>query len=156
MQRNTTSCLNPAVKSAGDMLHQMGVPDKPVDYITGKVLCKKLLSGASRYSYCPYCYQRVKRAGLDYRQELKPLISVTYKNLYKVDGSGLAKIIFENELVCSVCRDNSNRPKRITLEDFSKIYAAPYKPYSSLFVDVNDPAALKQAGFEEFAESMVI
>lgn len=154
MQQSITSFRDSEVRSAGDIMRQAGIPTKPVDYITGKVLSRKPLSGNSRYSYCPYCYHRVKMAGQDFKSVLKPLQSVTYKNLYKVDANGGAKILIETELECTACRDRDGHPKRITLDDFSKAYSEPYRVESGNFVNTNDIEELKKAGFAEYAENL--
>lgn len=141
------------VHSAGDLMRQMGMPEKPVDFVAGKVISRTFLSGNTKYSYCPFCYQRVKRAGLDYKSELRPLQVVTCRNLYRVGQDGTCRIIpFEKELQCMVCKTPNGKPRTITLEDFESVYAAPYQEEKSLFVNFNDRDALRHAGFAELAE----
>lgn len=153
MQQSITSFRDPEVRSAGDIMRQMGAPKQPVDYITGKVIARKPFSGSSRYSYCPYCVQRVKRAGQDYKAVLKPMQSVTYRNLYLVDkNTGEAMVIIENEMECPLCREPNGKPKKITLDDFSKIYSVPYKSQESNRVNLYDENELKKQGFAEFSE----
>lgn len=154
MPNNTSSFHDEKIKSSGDVMRAAGVPAKPVDFVAGKVISKKNFCGSTRYSYCPFCYQRVRRAGLDYKKELRPLLSVTYKNLYKVSSDGMLKIIFEKTMECTVCRDAYGRPKRITLEDFSQVYARKYEQEPTLYLNINDKDALKRAGFEELAEGL--
>ena len=154
MYGNTSSSRSGEIQSAGDIMRQKGAPKQPVDFITGKVLARKSFSGSSRYSYCPYCVQRVKRAGQDYKAVLKPMQSVTYKNLYRVDLNGGAKIIFEKEMECTVCREMNGKPKRITLDDFSRCYSEPYREDTSLYLNANDKEALRRAGFSEYAETI--
>ena len=150
MQQSTTRSND--IQTAGEMMMKAGTPAKPVDCVTSLVISKKVLSGNSRYSYCPFCYQRIKRAGLDYKAELRPLLSVTYKNLYRVDNAGTAKIVFEKTLECPVCRDIEGHPKKITLDDFCAVFAVAYKEHDSLFVDLNDMQSLKKAGVGDYAE----
>lgn len=154
MQSSTSSYRDADVRSAGDIMRQAGAQAQPVDFVAGKVISKKNFSGSTRYSYCPFCYQRIRRAGLDYKKELRPLLSVTYKNLYKVDNSGTLKIIFEKTMECTVCRDKLGKPKRITLDDFSQAFSEPYKEDASLYINVGDKNALRSAGFEEFADAL--
>ncbi len=154
MFENTSSYRDADVRSAGDIMRQAGAQAQPVDFVAGKVILKKNFSGSTRYSYCPFCYQRVRRAGLDYKKELRPLLSVTYKNLYKVDNSGTLKIVFEKTMECTVCRDMRGRPKRITLDDFSQIYAEPQKEEPNLYLNIEDRDALRRAGFTELAEGL--
>lgn len=154
MPNNTSSYRDGDIRSAGDIRRAAGAPTQPVDFVAGKVISKKNFSGSTRYSYCPFCYQRVRRAGLDYKKELRPLLSVTYKNLYKVDNSGTLKIVFEKTMECTVCRDTGGRPKRITLDDFSQAYSEPYKEDASLYLNINDQDALRRAGFDELAEGL--
>ncbi len=154
MQQSITSFRDSEVRSAGDIMRQAGIPAKPVDYITGKVISRKPLSGSTKYSYCPYCLGRAKLNGQDYKTVLRPLQSVTYKNLYRVDANGGAKILIETELECTACRERDGHPKRITLDDFSKAYSEPYREESGNFVDSNDIEELKKAGFAEYAENL--
>lgn len=154
MQNNTSSYRDADVRSAGNIMRQAGVQAQPVDFVAGKVISKKNFSGSTRYSYCPFCYQRVRHAGLDYKKELRPLLSVIYKNLYKVDNSGTLKIIFEKTMECTVCRDMLGKPKKITLDDFSQAYSEPYKEDASLYLNINDQDALRRAGFTELAEGL--
>lgn len=152
MQSSTQSYHDGDIKSAGDIMRQAGAPAQPVDFVAGKVISRKSFSGSSKYGYCPFCYQRVRRAGLDYKKELKPLFSVTYKNLYKVDNSGTLKIVYEKTMECTVCRELNGKPKQITLEDFSRAYSDTRKEDVDLYLNINDRNALRRAGFEELAE----
>lgn len=141
--------------SAGDIMRQMAQPAQPVDFVTGKVISKKNLSGASKYSYCPFCYQRAKRGGQDIKA-LRPLISVTYKNLYQVNTEGDMRVVYEKQLECTVCREKNGKPKRITLDDFSNAYAEIYKEEETPFIKANDKDALIRAGFSEYAEFCMV
>lgn len=154
MPNNTSSYRDGDMRSAWDIMMAAAELTQPVDFVAGKVISKKNFSGSTRYSYCPFCYQRVRRAGLDYKKELRPLLSVTYKNLYKVDNSGTLKIVFEKTMECTVCRDKQGRPKRITLDDFSQAYSEPYKEDEILYLNINDQDALRRAGFDELAEGL--
>lgn len=143
------------IHSAGDMMRAMGMPKKPVDYIAGKVISRTFLSGSTKYSYCPFCYQRIKRAGLDFKTELRPLQVVTYRNLYRVGSDGTCKILpFEKEWQCTVCKNRDGTPRVITLDDFVQAYAAPYREEASLYLNANDKDALRRAGFGEFADCL--
>lgn len=146
---------NYRIRSAGDLMRQMGSPQTPVDYVTGKVLKRSSLSGATRYSYCPYCYERVRRSHGDYKRDLKPLQVVTFKNIYLVDrNTGEAVVMYEKEMECAVCREPNGKPKRITLDDFSKVFSeSPEKVQEVRSLNLYDENALKKIGFEEFANN---
>ena len=153
MQQSITSFRDSEVRSAGDIMRQMGSPQSPVDLVTSVLLARKSFSGSTKYSYCPYCYQRVKRAGQDFKSVLKPLQSVTYRNLYLVDkNTGEARVVIENEMECPLCREANGKPKKITLDDFSKIYSEPYNGQENNRVNLYDENGLKKQGFAEFSE----
>ena len=147
---------NSQIKSAGDLMREMGSPQQPVDYVTGKVIKQSRLSGASKYSFCPYCYMRCKKSGLDYKSELKPLMVVTFKNLYLTDkNTGDAAVMYEKEMYCTICREPNGKMKKITLDDFSKVYSEPAeKAEEPKNFNLYDENALKKLGFTEFAENM--
>ena len=142
------------VRSAGDLMRQIGSPQIPVDYVTGKVINRSKLSGSTKYSYCPYCYQRCKRSGGDYKKELQPLQVVTFKNIYLVDKeTGESVVMFEKEMECTVCREPNGKPKKITLDDFLKVFSEPSKVDDGNCINLYDENALKKHGFTEFAEN---
>jgi len=142
--------MNSNFKSAGDMMRAMGMPHKPSDFITGKVISRSRLNGNSKYSYCPYCYQRIKRAKMDYKKELQPLMVVIYKNLYRIGANGEAMIIIEKEYECPVCR-MGNQPRKITADDFLSVFATVEESRSP-YLNLNDVNALRREGFDEYAQ----
>lgn len=146
------------IRSAGDLMRQMGSPKEPVDYVTGKVIKQSKLSGASKYSYCPYCYQRCVRERKDYKEVLKPLMVVTFKNIYLVDKmTGDAAVMYKKEMFCTICREPNGKPRKITLDDFSKVYSEPKeKVAEDKVLNLYDENALKKLGFEDFANNMDI
>lgn len=153
MYENTSSFRSGQVQSAGDIMRQMGVPAKPVDYVTGLVTSRKSLSGNSRYSYCPFCVQRAKSARQDYKAVCKPLQVVTYKNLYRVNQQGDCKIIWEREYECTSCKEMNGQPRKISMDDFISAYAEKETRVDTVWVNEGDFEGLKKAGFSLFAEN---
>lgn len=122
---------------------------KDTDLVTKKILSREIMSPDSKYHYCPFCLKRIKRAGLDYKTELKPLWVVTEKCLYAFDN-GIGRIIYEKHKECSVCKDFYGNPKVITEEDIISAWARPlgYTPEKKV---VNlDMDSIRKAGFENF------
>jgi|GEM_PF-5796561 len=112
----------PEPKSARDVLMNQGY--KKLDNVLNeKAISRKKLSGATRYSYCPFCVSRVRRGGGDYQRDLKPLWCVTYKLACRASADDIY-FIFERRYECEVCKDSRRRPREITLDDFISEYGA--------------------------------
>ena len=108
-------------KSARDIMLSQGY-QKITNVLAEKAISRKKLSGASRYSYCPFCVERVKRGGGDFQRDLKPLWSVTYKVACRASAEYI-DFIFENRYECEVCKETGGKPREITMDDFISAYA---------------------------------
>lgn len=126
-------------KSVSDYMRSKAIPQKPADYIMGRELKRKVLSRDSKYHFCPYCVQRIKRAGQSL-DSLEPMWGVTRKELYKVDENKGITII-TNTLECPVCKELNGKPKEITEEDFCNVYAKVPEQRVK-FIDLSDEKAL--------------
>ena len=94
-----------------------------------KVVFRKPLSGATRYAFCPYCRERVKRGGGNWQAELKPLHMVKVELL--CDTGEEATVIEEWRYECTVCKDSNRRNRVLTEDDFIRSYAEPPKEPTS-------------------------
>lgn len=103
------------IKSARDiMLEQKNQSYKIVDKpIRSKVIKRVIWPAEGYFSYCPFCVDALRKAGSDYKEILKPLISITYKNLYRIDDKH-GFIVFENLYECSRCH------KQMTNQEYTE------------------------------------
>lgn len=132
-------------RSALDVMKSAISSCAKADYIMGRVISRKLFSGSSKYQYCPFCIERVKRAGLDFKQELRPLWIVRCKELYVVTPTE-GRVIYNTYWECGVCKDlATGKARRITLDDFCTYYVKPKNkgPVKSPWVDLTDKRALE-------------
>ena len=114
--------------------------------IAMKLYSRKVFTNPTKYGYCPYCVQRLKRAHLDYKAELKPLYILKYKVLYKV-ADNLGKIGFETVYQCPLCKEQNGKPRIITAADFEKAYCEEYADYRKRVIAL-DASSLQKAGFD--------
>lgn len=115
------------------------------DFVLGKVVSRKQFPGTSIYQYCPFCVKRVKDAGLDYKQELRPLWIVRYKELYAMSADE-GKIVYNTYWECDVCRDSkTQKAKEIKVEDFCNfsVNSGAHNTFRNLTVKLKDKKALE-------------
>ena len=140
------------IRSAKDVM-QNEAYQEPKDLIVRKVIARSTMQGLTKYEYCPYCVQRAKRRGEDWKT-CKPLWKVTYKSLYQTTQNE-GQIIYETEYQCPVCRDGQNRPLVLSPDDFSKVYSRWWKGGYTMGKQQGiklDPDSIRNAGFENFGE----
>ena len=112
------------IKSARDvMLEHKNQPYRIVDNkpIRSKVIKRIVWSADRYYNYCPFCIEVLKKADCDYKEYLKPLVCITYKNLYKVDDKH-GFIVFENLYECSNCH------RQMTNQEYAEKILEKTKP----------------------------
>jgi len=135
------------IKSAKDIIDSMrnSISIQTPELINWRIFKRKKMNTDSIYNYCPYCVQRIKRAGLNYQSELSPLEIRTIKMLLRYkENKGI--IEYENLCFCDKCKNIDGSEKEITIEDFRKVYvAAPV--YNSIntnrIIDLTDKTALE-------------
>ena len=98
---------------------------KKTDVLAEKVVYRKPLSGATKYAYCPYCCDRIRRGGGNWQSELKPIHQVKVELL--CDRGEEAEIIDEWRYECTVCKDIHGRNRVLDWNDFIMFYGAPYQ-----------------------------
>lgn len=103
------------IKSARDiMLEQKNQSYKIVDRpIRSKVIKRVIWPAEGYFNYCPFCVDALRKAGCDYKEFLKPLVCITYKNLYRIDDKH-GFIVFENLYECSRCH------KQMTNQEYTE------------------------------------
>lgn len=140
------------IRSAKDVM-QAEVCQEPKDLVVRKVIGRSTMQGLSKYAFCPYCVQRAKQRGEDWKS-CRPLWVVRYKSLYQTSKTE-GQIIYEKEWQCPVCRDGQNRPLVLSPDDFSKVYSrwwkGGYNPEKQQAIKL-DPNSIRAAGFENFGE----
>lgn len=115
------------------------------DYVIGKVVSRKQFPGTDIYQYCPFCVKRIKEAGLDYKQELRPLWIVRYKELYAISPNE-GRIIYNTYWECDFCRDTeTQKAKKITVEDFCNfsVKDGTHNTFQNLKINLKDKKALE-------------
>lgn len=116
---------------------------KPVDLFLKREFSRKQYQSQKRFAYCPRCYQQIKRAGLDYKKELKPLWVYTFKCLYKVDANS-GFVAYEKFYKCERCmkgKDDFLSEDELISEWIERGAAARTQ---TALVDLNDKAALER------------
>lgn len=90
----------------------------PLELIAEKQVGEAVaLSGKGKYQYCPYCRERLRHGGLD--GEIKPLLSVLYKQLCREQGTNRGTVLFERRYECQTCKNMDGTRRSITIDDFS-------------------------------------
>lgn len=108
-------------KSAREVMQNHGYK-KITNVLAEKAISRKKLPGATKYSYCPFCVERIKRGGGDYQRDLKPLWVVTYKMACQASQDEI-DFIFEKRYECEVCKAFNGKAREITVDDFISEYA---------------------------------
>lgn len=98
---------------------------KKTNVLAEKVVFRKPLSGSSRYAFCPYCRERVKRGGGNWQAELKPIHMVKVELL--CDAGDTAEIIDEWRYECTVCKGINGHNRVLSEDDFINAYSEPYQ-----------------------------
>lgn len=96
---------------------------RKTNVLAEKVVFRKPLSGATRYAFCPYCRERVRRGGGNWQAELKPIHKVKVELL--CDCKETVEIIEEWRYECPVCKDVNGHNRELTMDDFIKAYSEP-------------------------------
>lgn len=81
-----------------------------------KEVSKKMMSGDTKYSYCPYCVAKAQKEGVKYKDVLRPLMVITY-SIYQKDANGNGKLFYDEKYRCSNCNSD-----RITVDTFRLFY----------------------------------
>lgn len=138
-ERKVSGAVSSAIPTVGKLLAE-------------KVIGRRPLSGATRYSYCPYCYKRTVQGNgnLNYKEILKPLWVVTKKMLFRI-GENTGKVGYTKEFQCPLCKDKDGRPMVITGSDFIKVYSVPYQQPNAGFIELTHDKIAAE-GFARFAD----
>ena len=127
-----------------DIMHKSAIAQaRPVDLFLKREYSRKQYQSQNRFAYCPRCYQQIKRAGLDFKKELKPLWVYTFKCLYKVDANS-GFVAYEKFYKCERCMKDKNAfmSEGELIDEWIKRGTAART--QTKLVDLNDKAALEK------------
>ncbi|MCR5494817.1 MAG: hypothetical protein K6F15_04190 [Treponema sp.] len=120
--------MSEKIVSAADVIKHYA-QNTTESYLLGeREISRKELSEGSVYSYCPFCYERIRRANktlpreksLDFQRELKPLSCVMYKQAWRYGNTDKVYFLYEKKYECEKCKDAQGRNKVMTLSELTE------------------------------------